>query len=731
MSNPPNSLDKYRSHSYHHILIAANNTEIIRQLSEPKPGEGTNFLSSVAYAKLGQEIIKDSGAYLVFDTRKTSDFMMDNLKFTTHVGGNTSPSDHTIIGSKIEMTIIDPSGIGFFNYMKWLCDEALQTDITGVTFLLHTMFIGHTDRGQTEVVDSISIAMIMAGDFNLTQFGTDGGRYEVSFCAISGMLGTDIELYTNLWAGEAINFKFQDSLLGNAIQALENQLNIASRHYYFAINPIDKPVDGPVTTSQVQPKNPQTTQQRRGRLVQYMITIPEHWFYFTVGSPGAKVGETDFASTGGATVLAKIAEQNQKQVDKQNADTKASIDDAVKKDPKAPAHGYFVTSINMKVQDVLWSLLSSCDAVNKMANLEAKTAGISTIFKTLTSITSDKDVVLVHFDIVEFALPDTNQSDSDISSDTEQAEFEKKKQTYPPGAIIFDYIFSGKNEDILHFDIKVNNMMLGLFSKSNVSVSAVQQISGQPQTKKDDSNKTQVKPALYKLRPMQPVVAPPPSFIQYTNNAVMVNQNQTDAAKQFQNKQEFHKSLSDLTAASLQPVIKIRGNPDLYKSYVVDSIPPHVQLTESVQAYLSTENIDFNKLTAWDYGNGKKPKAKGGATIVTAHLDHRKWVKALIEPVQKDLSQNAKYKPFVKGGMYAKVNVYGPADYPFAQANAGDTTGFSNKIRTQLFYDGFYFVSAIHSEFSTSSFTQDLSLHTCDLYGEYTTMQNPNVRAAT
>lgn len=724
MSQPQNPLDNFRSHSYHHILVAANNTEIIRLMTEPKPGEPSTFLSSVTNARLGQEIQKDTGAYLVFDTRKTSDFMMDNLKFTVLIGGNSSPSDHTMIGSKIEMQIIDPSGIGFFNYMKWLCDEALQTDINGVTFLLHTMFIGHTDRGETEIVDSISVAMVMTADFNLTQFGTDGGRYDLSFCAISGMLGDGIELYTNLWAGEAQSIKFNQSLLGEAIQSLENQLNQASRKFYFAANQIDKPVEGPVITSQVQTKNPQTTQQRRGRLVQYMITLPPEWFYYKVSSPGAKVTETDFAAQ-----IKKLQDQKQIELDASNSKEKARVDEAIKKDPKAPAVGYFATSINMKVQDVLWALLTSCDEINKMANLEAKSAGTAQILKVLTSITSDKDMVLVHFDIVSFSIPDVNQSDSQITDEYDQ---NNKNQKYiPPGAIIFDYVFSGKNEDILHLDIKVNNMMLGLYSKSNASVSAVQMINGQPQTKKDDGSISQVKPMLYKLRPMQPVIAPPPSFVQYTNNAVMVNQNQTDAAKQFQNKQEFHRSLSDLTAAMLQPAVKIRGNPDLYKSYIIDSVPPHVQLTESIQSYLSTENIDFAKLTAWDYGNGKTATAKGGATIVAAHIEHRKWVKKLITPIQETLNQKGLYKPFVKGGMYAKINIYGPADYPFAQANVNDSTGFTNKIKTQLFYDGWYFCSAIHNEFSSSSFTQDLSLHTCDLYGEYSSMQSNTVKAKT
>jgi hypothetical protein len=716
MSNPQNKLDQYRSHSYHFVMVAANNTEAIKNLIDPKVGQSTNFLAAVQGVRLGQELYKDSGAYLVCDTRRISEFMIDNVKFTTYVGGNSSPSDHTSILGTLSMQIIDPSGIGFFNYMKWLCDIGLQTDITGVTFLLHVMFMGHTDSGTTELVDSISIPLIMAGQFNLTQFGTDGGRYELQFVPISGMIGDDFAIYTNLWAGESISIKFSDGLLGNAIQALENKLNKASREYFFKMNPIEKPTDGVVTESQVQSKNPQAKKHKNGRLVQYMITIPEHWFYFKVDSPAAKLYETKFES---------VKAQKQQQVEKQKAEVIASVNDQTAKEPKTPATGYYASAANMTIPDVLWALLTACDEVNKLCNLEAKSQGIGKIFKVLTGITSDKDIVLVHFDIVEFNLPDTNGSESDVIDSRVPTKTEN-----PPGAMIFDYVFSGKNEDILHLDIAVNNLMMGLFSKSNVSVSAIQDIVGKSQVKNKDEPEVFDKPMLYKVRQLQPIVAPPPSYIQYTNNAVSTNKGQANPAKNFQNKQEFHRSLSDLAAANLQPVVKIRGNPDIFKSFVIDSIAPHVNLTESIQTYLNNETIDFNKLTAWDYSRGdtktrKTPTAKGGATIVAAHLEHRKWVKELIKPVQDQL--NSKYKAFIAGGMYVKINIFGPADYPFAEMNAGDTYNpLNNSIRTQLFYDGWYFVSAVHNEFSSSSFTQDLQLHTCDLYGEYMYNQQEN-----
>ena len=61
---------------------------------------------------------------------------------------------------------------------------------------------------------------------------------------------------------------------------------------------------------------------------------------------------------------------------------------------------------------------------------------------------------------------------------------------------------------------------------------------------------------------------------------------------------------------------------------------------------------------------------------------------------------------------FAKVNIFGPKDYPFSHDI--DLPEF----KVQLFYDGYYWISAVKHDFAGSSFTQELTLHALDIYGD-------------
>ena len=701
MSDPINPLDKFQSYSYHWILLAANNTEIIRQFINPSIVGQPNLMSFVAGAKLGDEIgPNNSGAFLICDTRKTSEFAIDNVNYKMYIAPGDAPSKTHIIGGRLDIRLIDPSGVGFFNYMKYLVDEKFETDINGVTFLLHSLFMGHTDQGTTELVDSISIPMIMGESFSLTEFSTRGGIYDIGFFPItmgaSGSISQFCELY------ETFSIKCKDALLGNAIQALENTLNIKSRDWFMKYNPIIKPEDKPVQDSQ----GAKNEDKRNGRLVQYMITIPDDWFYFKVNTSGDNTPETIFAD--------KRAQYEKKATEVQQK-TQAST-------TGKEAATSFSTAINMTIPDALASLLGACPQVNALSNLEAKKNGTSKIFKTISSISSDQETVLVHFDIVEYELPDVNRAKQVIeeSNNTNLTMPRKGNDVRPENAIIYDYIFSGKNTDILNLDIKVNNLFLGLTSKANIAQQSKEQLIGKPQVKPIDRNETDDKTTLDLVRKKQPITRVPRTPNEVANNSSTPHKGQSGAPQRMADSQEFHKTLCDLHGATMMTTeMKIRGNPDLLKSYNIEGIPPHLKLAGSIKEFLALSVDDLNgKASAWEYKeagiNSAKPKAKAGAILIDSHLKHRTYINELVAPAQEYLKAVKTGKPkksFIAQGTFVKINIFGPSEYPFS---LDSTTNF----RTQLFYDSWYVLSDITSSWTNGEFEQTLTLKTYDIYGQ-------------
>ena len=672
MSKPENPLDKYRSHSIHYILLVANSTEGLRPFCDINEGD-KNLLMTVASKKLGEEVV--DGVYILVDSRRTSEFSIQNMEYSTFVGGGANPSQMLQTIASIKMSLVDPSGIGFFNYLKYLIDVKLKTDMIGLKFLLNISFIGHTFEGKTELVDGLSIPLMSSTVFSLSHFSTKGGVYDMEFLPASTMVGSKTQ-HPLISLSNNVNYQATDSLLGTAVQSFENFLNKKSKDLYQSIAPIEKLPGETVQESQVT-ANQQTQNKKNGRMVQYMITIPPEWFKFSLAASPQNIKEINFAKNN--------QEENKANDHHPTANLSSSNSDSV--------------------QEALIELLSLCPDITKMANLDAKKSGNVKLYKILTSITSDSEVLMVHFDVVEYNVADPAAKPKVAEGNNNVP----KPEETPDGAIEFDFIFSGKNNDVLDFDIKIDNLSLALFSKPVQSVAAKSQILGTPQLKKNnDPVKRQENSTVMTVRENEIIIPQLPlSPYDSTGHVDMPNRNEKNYDEMVNNRQEFHKSLSDLCATGSIPILKIRGNPDLLRGFTVDSIPPHTKLTSSLKEYLSNSNID--RLTVWEYDVNSSENAKpaGGATIAAAHLEHRKYIDTLTNTKDSQKSKN-----FLCVGQYMKVNVYGPRDYPFSQEAHLDSM-----FRVKLFYDGWYKVQSITNRFEGANFTQEIELIATNVYG--------------
>ena len=723
---PTNPLDIYHSYSYHFVIVAAASTEAIRNIVS-----GNGFLSNVHGAILGEEINdpkgKNSGCFLVVDTRKTSEFAIDSLHFDIYIANGAVPSDSVTLMTAISMHIVDPSGVGFFNYFKYLCDTKLQTDITGVTFLIHTMFIGHTDDGKTVPLPEydLNVPAMMGETFSMNEFGPRGSTYDVNFYPIN--LGGIAFLSTYNQMFEMVPYKGTDNLLGNIIQSFETELNKRAANWYRHFNPS-------ATTTDSTP-----TKNATGRLVQYMITIPDEWFYFTVDGIRENIIEINWK---------ELQLDKQKVVNDNNA---AAV--AEEKKSNQPTATYHSINIDMTIEDGLNSIFMACPKVAAMANKERKEDGSVKLFKTLTSLTSDDETVTVHFDVVAFDLPNVDKvrKATEKANNVDNHPTRKNADSYinDNNAMIFEYVFSGLDNDVLDFQIKVNNLYVGLFSYMKVAQLASQAITDNDQKRKNDDGNVIDKEPYGIIAKYQPLV-PPPKSNQAIEDFQVPNYMDPNAKKKLEDLQEFHKALSDIHVTSMETNIKIRGNPQVLKRYSIGELPQHFRpagkLNDYVNLFTSGNEANLAKATGWEYKGGGVIAAASGATISDAHKQHRtgfvdKIVKAINQNVDKlnksatNPDKNTPDSSFVAAGTWAKVNVYAPKDYPFAQqtdseghlvAQQTDSEGHlvqgtlgTNAFRTQLFYDSWYLVSKVSNSFEHGNFSQTLNLLAMDTYGKF------------
>lgn len=668
MSNPVNPLDKYRSHSVHYILVVGNKTTSIQPYIDTSSASSAKFLTDVASKKLGEEISKE--LYLLVDSRRTSEFSISHIDFTTFMTSGVNTSAATVVDAAINMTLLDPSGIGFYNYLKFLIDTKLKTDPTGLVFMLNISFIGHTFEGATEPVDSISIPLIMGDVFSLSEISTKGGVYDLNFFPITATMGSKTS-YMQL--GNNITFKATHSLLGEAIRAFENRLNSISKDFFNNYVPIEKSPDQSISENQV--KSNSQSGPKKGRLVQYMITIPEQWYKFHLPTSPEKVREINFVSN--------------EQIDVDSANSSSNT--------------ILSTVSNDTIQEAINTILLMSSGVTNLASRENKEQGKAKTFKILTSATSDDETVVVHFDVVEYAIKDANNKKPVVSDNKSSKSV--SDQNKPEGAIEFDYIFSGKNTDILDFNLKIDNLYVALLSNPIVGVEATKQIVGTQNIKKDDDFiKRQDKTTIINCGDKQPVIATHVPYHASEGMSDYPNRNEKQYSRFINDRLEFHKALSDLQAASISPVLKIRGNPDLLRGFTIDSVAPHIKISNSVKEYTGYSDEQIDKLSSWEFNTNSNGSVKpsAGATIASAHLDHRKFIEKI---------SNSE-KQFLSVGQYAKVNVYSPRDYPFSQEQ-----GLDQQYKVKLFYDGWYLVTAITHNFDGANFTQDLNLVSIDLYG--------------
>lgn len=648
----PNPLDKYRSYAYHHILVMASSTEAIRPLADPKVTLDQD-LAFYKDLKLGEPSGSENAPYyLVCDTRKTSYFSITDLSYTTSVSGAGKHDFTSLIFGNISMKFVDSTGVGLINYLKFLASSKLKVSIHNAAFFLKTVFVGHTDAGTTEIVTQTGIPMCLR---DIKMYPNHlGSTLDVQFLPIPNGLAVQDDNYSKI--SDLPGVFSPTKKLKDAVKSLEDAVNKKSRQWYKELQ-IRKLNDDVKNGGKGQSESPKSY----GKLVQYMFTLPETWDSFEVKGVYQNISESKYKKDGA-------------------------------REPTNTNGVYvgFNSTTETTITELINTLLRQSTEVQKLASNEKRDKGQLEAFEIHTQITSDDSTVTVHYDVIGLALPKTETSDTRETADLFKITEENQAS--------YDYIFTGKNTDILSFELKINNVNIAIADDLFIGGKAQEETAKDQKDKDGDKTNTSKKQMVLNFHEKDPVLLPAKTGSQQANMPwVFETDNKTDAIKA---RQQFINNLALCAARStLNSIIKIRGNPDLFRRFIDEDVFTHVKIPDNVNTSYVTSSKEFTD------GVGAK-KSFLSESDVTRYKEERK------------ASVKRKYGQEFALPFYIHINIMGP-DYDFSSGDVESVLN-SNPRYTPMWFKGWFMVKKINHHFSNGEFYQEMLLGSSplDLYGE-------------
>ena len=192
MSSPENILARYRSYSYHHILIACDSTQTanklaksvdITELQRIRSNQGN---SDLKYQ--GQSIdnpgTKGRNYVVLVDGMVDAEFFINKAEWTTVIVPNEK-KEATFSQMDGSIEIYEPFGADFVRRLVELTNT-LGCDPTGIVFMIKTIFVGSNDdrhEFQQEMIPNINPFL-----FSLIQLSSvideSGSTYQLDVVAV-------------------------------------------------------------------------------------------------------------------------------------------------------------------------------------------------------------------------------------------------------------------------------------------------------------------------------------------------------------------------------------------------------------------------------------------------------------------------------------------------------------------------------------------------------------------
>lgn len=681
--NYANPLDNYRSYSYHFILSVSNSTNAFRELTQTKNGR-PKALAAVEDISLGDKLDLEEGeAYLLADTRRFSQFMVTGLEME-HVYGTGDVVNPSVPIAAASMTLVDTTGLTFFNFLSDTLRNKLKTTRASAFFLLSIVFVGHKDDGTTEFISTCNIPYILLGmEF---EFTSSGSIYNIQFMEIEGSTqrGSQLELLNSLGNVNSVSTQNGQRTIGQMIANLERALNIQSLAFYASY------------------KNAATSSETGGKLLQYMITIPPDWenFKVTTGDVSERLEQMFLAKT-------------QAEKDEEKTKDAVTIDDRYDEDDV-----YFTLSFSnaTTITDAIMQILDSSLDFKKLASDEKIKGGEGKAFRTITNITSDATSYVVHFDVYPYTIPKPSDGSLKVNQKESNAE------STITNMIQYDYVFTGRNSHIL--DLRIKYMPESAFALDTAMDIGASRFNTNATVKTTEKEFKKIAigvigektPDNMPLLKEQDVVIP--TFRTKTQRDNAIGLEAADLSKEEQvaiytADQEKSRNLAFMHfLSSLDLDVSIRGNPNILAKYADrgerGGIAPHGSVAsntfltavkpktqeEAKSTYineLAPKLASYKSRYASEYYGARLANAGGGGDD------------ALIG--KPDVATN---------GLFVKLNIMAPNVDWTGQRVEGQSM-FTNRF----FYDGAYMVMFIKHTLVNGEFTQTMKLIPFDLDGTF------------
>lgn len=706
-----NPLDEFTSYSYHFVMSVTDTTTAIGKMLDQSnasiSSSGQNsYLSKVLACKRPGETIPlgdDDRAWLLVDTRRFSEYQITSLDME-HVYGAGTAENPSVPSNTMNVQVVDTTGMSFFNMLMTLFREDIKSARLSCFFMISIVFVGHRPDGSVEntIVATCHIPAILL----LMQFAVDhrGSVYDMVFMENDGGVasGSNMEAINSMGNVTAINTEAsQSSALGDLIQALEDKLNKSSIEFYknyrnasiqHGANPAD------VT----------------GKLVQYMITIPDEWKSFICKQATKAQNIPQLYLIEGAGVGEDSTEEERAEfVNKVR----------ITEDHRSAVSVSFSPNTTI-TQAVMHILMSSKDVLD-LASAEKREAGEATLFKTVMNVTSDKSTYVVHIDVIPHKYPKANslavqtlQSSQPTTGVTANSSTRISQGTdTPKNIIVYDYIFTGKNSHILNLNIKyMPESVIALDSGIEVGRNRFQSMSaagGNSQTNMQaaaapERNTSTFAPT---IRPNDPIIPGVKTVHQKTNNAAADTEStdRRDAADQGRALNEHTITTAYLHfISSMELAMTIRGNPNILRKHADRQTkggqPPHPSVIDSTQLKAindaSIQNIDqiFADIVQRPLRSAKD-------------LYFNTYVKPKIESANSTTQAVAQNGPdLMASPLFFKVNIKAP-NIDFRTGQTAIRDGQQQEMYTnEFFFDGPYLSISVKTHFESGNFTHDVQL---------------------
>lgn len=657
-----NPLDAFRSHSYHFTLSVANSTEAFRKIVSNNGKSMLHAINNVSPG--GRFAVEDQEAYLLVDTRRFSQYTITDVEMS-HIYGTGTIENPSRPASELTMKLFDTTGLTFFDMLMDIFKQKLQTTRASAFFLLSIFFHGHNDSGQTHVVSTCHMPLMLVNlNFDFTHAGSE---FHLSFVELEGspQKGTQFQQLDGLGTVKSISSKLcGTNTIGSLITDLETQLNVQSLTTY-------------------QKLNGATNTQAKGKLVQYMITVPNteefKWADMLVeAAPVSVVNEKTFISNPipGTEMIA----------------TGKPIPPVT---PPEKQYTQLSFAENLPITDAIKYILESSVEFMKQTSEERIKAGTAVTFKVLTSVTSDDTTYMIHFDIYPYRLPKTT---------TQQFQ----------SLIAYDYIFSGKNSHIKDLKIHYDPAAVALEQDLDLGPGRLDSNAeaGAKLSNVDKASDSSVKSSggtYSNLRANDPVFVPYRTEDQKTNFGSLRRTNMSDdqlleAQRIRQTYTKNYASLHFVSAIAMD--MTIRGNPNFIKKFSDRAdptgrgpIPAHPKIID---------RISLNKL----FGTSKTTaQANFTNTILPGFATAKqKYINEFINPRIKSFLKMTK-DPLLNTVDVAtlpillKINIFAPnVDW------SGNYTDPNNLFTNRYFYNGAFSLLMIQTTFRSGDFDQTMTV---------------------